>query len=169
MDDNLGGDLDPVRLPMSAGWKLQSVYPGTLDIELNAARESKYRRVMMRLHQVIEDNPDRMRQAWDRFRKSKCYRVPDRLKCAVTYVSDRRDAYYIEAMHTYLALPFELRTMGGMPLLADSLQSRPFHRFVHRHYHFYEQYCRKEHGMWIPSQEFHPEVTGFNIVDLWSE
>lgn len=66
----------------------------------------------------------------------------------------------------YPVLPVELRTTEGMPLLADSLQSIPFHQFAFRHHHFNEHYCRKEHNIWIPLTEFHPEATGFTSNDV---
>lgn len=63
----------------------------------------------------------------------------------------------------------EHMTVENMPIITDYLHSRPFHCFIVRHYHLYENCFRKEQGMWMPSEKLHPEVTGWKSADLWSE
>lgn len=130
--------MDESELNFLAGWKLIAVYPEELEVEIQREKEGKYRSGMKMLIRLMEENPERATNAWNRFGSKKCYRVLDALTLAFKYIRDLRDAYYLDAMNDYLSLPVEERSIARLPVLADSLQSRSFHRFANRQHKLYE-------------------------------
>ena len=151
--------LDPSKLSDGLEWDIYSQTGISFRhiVEENPLPRSD----ALRFKMIADVNIDAARSSFSRLCSSTTlFKIPHAVKCDRTFARDAYDAYYLDAMYSFLEENSGELRMEDLPLLRVPLHNRYFCAFSKRPTYYNEVYERRRLKHWIPGD--YPELEHFS-------